>query len=77
MSKAASKRSLPVTICTVVIPVLAGLSLVAVVSIGGVITTMNLEGVLFVRALVSAARLMVLVSVVSASGMVLPGIKVL
>lgn len=48
----------------------------ATVSIRVVITDMNLEGV-FVKALVSVAGNVVLVSFVSASEMVLTGIKVL
>lgn len=72
-----TKRSLPVTVSIVVAPAPEKLSLVADVSMGTVITTMNLEGVIFVRALVSVAENMVLVSLVSASEVVLAGIKIL
>lgn len=77
VSKTASERSLRITVLTVVIPVPEGLPLVADVSIREVITTMNLEGVIFVRSLVSVVGNMVLVSLVTASEMVLAGIKVL
>lgn len=77
VSKKASERSLRIIVSTVVIPVPEGLPLVADVSIKEVITTMNLEGVIFVRALVSVAGNMVFVSLVTASEMVLAGIKVL
>lgn len=77
VSKRASERSLRITVLTVVIPVPEGLPLVADVSIREVITTMNLEGVIFVRSLVSVVGNMVLVSLVTASEMVLAGIKVL
>lgn len=77
VSKMASETSLPVTVLTVVIPVPEGLSLVADVSIEVVITTIRLEGVIFVRALVSVAGNRVLVILVSASEMVLAGITVL
>lgn len=75
VSKMASERSLPVRVSTVVIPVPEGLSLVADISLGVVITAINLEGVIFVRALVSVTG--ILVSLVSASGMVPTGIEVL
>lgn len=77
VSKKASERSLRIIVSTVVIPVPEGLPLVADVSIKEVITTMNLEGVIFVRALVSVAGNMVFVSLVTASEMVLAGIKFL
>lgn len=77
VSKRASERSLRITVLTVVIPVPEGLPLVADVSIREVITTMNLEGVIFVRSLVSVVGNMVLVSLVTVSEMVLAGIKVL
>lgn len=72
-----TKRSLPVTVSTVVAPASEELPLVADVSMGTVITTMTLEGVIFVRALVSVAENMVLVSLVSDPEMLLAGIKVL
>lgn len=72
-----STRSLPVTVSTVVIPVPMGLPLVADASIGVVMTTMNLDGIIFVKALVSVAGKMVLVSLVSASEMVLARSKFL
>lgn len=77
MSKTATERSLPVRVSTAVIPTPEELSLVADVSIGEVIITRNSEGVIFVRALVSVAGNMVLVSLVFASDMVLARIKVL
>lgn len=77
VSKRASERSLRITVLTVVIPVPEGLPLVADVSIREVITTMNLEGVIFVRSLVSVVGNMVLVSLVTVSEMVLAWIKVL
>lgn len=54
-----------------------GLPLVADVSTGVVITTVDLESVLFMRALICVAGKMVSVSLVSASEMMLSGIKVL
>lgn len=77
VSKTAFERSLRITVSAVVIPFPEGLPLVADVSIRSVIITMNLEGVIFVRDLVSVAGNMVLVSLVAASEMVLAGIKVL
>lgn len=77
VSKMASERSIPVRVSTVVIPVPEGLSLVADVSLEVVIRAINLEGVIFVRALVSVTGILVLVSLVSASGMVPTGIEVL
>lgn len=77
VSKTDSTRSLPVTVSTVAIPVPMGLPLVADASIGVVITTMNLDSVLFVKALVSVAGKVVLVSLVSASERVLARIKFL
>lgn len=77
VSKMASERSLPIRVSTVVIPVPEGLSLVADVSLGVVITAINLEGVIFVRALVSVTGILVLVSLVSASWMVPTGTEVL
>lgn len=77
VSKTASKKSLHIIVATLVIPLSEGLPPVANVSIGVVIIDMNLEGVVFVRALVSVAGNMVLVSFVSASEMVLTGSKVL
>lgn len=76
VSKTAFKRSLPVTVSTVVISLPMGRLRVAGVS-RGMITTMDLEGVVFTRALVFAAGKMVLVSRVSASEMVPPGMKAL
>lgn len=69
VSKAAFESSVPVTVSTVVIPRPVGLPLVADVSIGVVITAEDLEGVIFMRA-------MVLFSLFSATEMVLPGRKV-
>lgn len=77
VSKTASERSLCIAVLTAVIPVPKGLPLVADVSIREVIATMNLEGVIFVRSLVSVVGNTVLVSLVTASEMVLAGIKVL
>lgn len=75
-SKTDFARSLPVTVSTVVIPVPTELPLVADASIGVVITTVNLDGVIFVKALLSIAGKVVLVSLVSASELVLVRIKV-
>lgn len=72
-----TKRSLPVAVSTVVIPAPEELPLVADVSMGTVVRIMNLEGVIFVRALVSVAENMFLFSLVSDSEMVLAGIKIL
>lgn len=77
VSKMASERSLPIRVSSVAIPVPEGLSLVADVSIGMVITAMNLEGVIFVRALISVTGILILVSLVSASEMVSTGTEVL
>lgn len=76
-SKMASEISLPVTVVAVVVPFPEGLSLVADVSTEVMIATMDLKGVIFVRALVSVAGSRVSVILVSASEMVLAGIKVL
>lgn len=77
VSKTASKRPLSVTVSTVVIPVPEGLSLVADASIEVVTTDMDLEGVIFVKALVSVAGDTVWVFLIFASEMVLTGCKVL
>lgn len=77
VSKTDSTRSVPITVSTVVISVPVGLPLAADASIGVVITTMNLEGIISVKALVSVEGKMVLVSLISASEMVLARIKVL
>lgn len=77
ISKTATERSLPVTVSTVVAPAPEELPLVADVSTGTVITTMNLEGIIFVRAFISVAENMVLFSLVSDSEMVPAGIKIL
>lgn len=69
-------RSLPVADLAVV-PDPVGLPLVADVSVGVVITATNLEGIILVRVLISAAGKMVLVPLVSTCEMVLVGIKVL
>lgn len=63
------------TVSSLVIPVPVGLPLEADVSIQAVSTTMNLEGIIFVRVLVSVAAETVSVSLVSSSRMVLAGIK--
>ena len=76
MFKENSPRSLPLTVTTVVPPVPMGLVLVPDVSIA-VITTVNLDCVICVKALVSVAGKVVLEFLVSASEMVLARIKFL
>lgn len=65
------------TVSTVVLPVAMVLPLVADASIGVVIITVNLDGVICVKTLVSVARKVVLVFLVSASEMALARIKLL
>lgn len=65
------------TVSTVVLPVAMGLPLMADASIGVVIITVNLDSVICVKTLVSVARKVVLVFLVSASEMALARIKFL